>query len=108
MPGPAPRRPEAGSGADDASIACRIIGRYPPLPSRKMHLRVVLRAPGGDSVTLDTQDERWAQPWGEPDEVISGNLWALPGLVDGHAHLAQERMDFRPGDLEGAERRTAL
>jgi imidazolonepropionase-like amidohydrolase len=73
-----------------------------------MHLRVVLRAPGGDSVTLDTQDERWAQPWGEPDEVISGNLWALPGLVDGHAHLAQERLDFRPGDLEGAERRTAM
>jgi imidazolonepropionase-like amidohydrolase len=72
-----------------------------------MHLRVALRVPGGDSVTLDTQDERWVQPWGEPDEVISGDLWALPGLVDGHAHLAQDTMNFRPGDLEGAERRTA-
>jgi imidazolonepropionase-like amidohydrolase len=71
-----------------------------------MHLRVALRVPGGDSVTLDTQDERWVQPWGEPDEVILGDLWALPGLVDGHAHLAQETMNFRPGDLEGAERRT--
>jgi len=73
-----------------------------------MHLRVALRVPGGDSVTLDTQGERWVQPWGEPDEVISGDLWALPGLVDGHAHLAQETMDFAPGDLEGAELRTAM
>jgi len=72
-----------------------------------MHLRVALRVPGGDSVTLDTQDERWVQPWGEPDEVISGDLWALPGLVDGHAHLAQDTMNVRPGDLEGAERRAA-
>jgi imidazolonepropionase-like amidohydrolase len=72
-----------------------------------MHLRVALRVPGGDSITLDTQDDLWVQPWGEPDEVISGDLWALPGLVDGHAHLARATMDFRPGDLEGAERRTA-
>jgi imidazolonepropionase-like amidohydrolase len=72
-----------------------------------MHLRVALRVPGGDFVTLDTQDERWVQPWGEPDEVISGDLWALPGLVDGHAHLAQATMNLQPGDLEGAERRTA-
>lgn len=31
-------------------------------------------------------------------------MWALPGLVDAHAHLAAEEL-FEPGDIEGAARR---
>ena len=79
-----------------------IIGLSRPLPSRNMHLRVTLRVPGGEAVTYDTREGRWAEPWGDPDEMIAPGLWALPGLVDGHAHLAQATMDLRPGDLEGA------
>ena len=29
--------------------------------------------------------------------MIAAGLWALPGLVDGHAHLAQATMDLAPG-----------
>jgi imidazolonepropionase-like amidohydrolase len=66
--------------------------------------------PGGDTVTRDTRDGLWVAPWGTPDEVAPADCWALPGLVDGHAHLARETMDRLPGDLEGAEERamTAL
>ena len=39
--------------------------------------------------------------------MIAPGLWALPGLVDGHAHLAQATMDLSPGDLEGAASRAA-
>ena len=42
------------------------------------------------------------EPWGEPDEVIPSGLWALPGLVDGHAHLAQETTDLRRADHDRA------
>lgn len=72
-----------------------------------MHLRVTLRVPGGGAVTRDTGDGWWAEPWGDPDEVIGAGLWALPGLVDGHAHLAQAGMDLVPGDLEGAASRAS-
>ena len=73
-----------------------------------MHLRVTLRVPGGGAVTHDTRDRRWVEPWGDPDEVIASGLWALPGLVDGHAHLAQATMDLVPGDLEGAASRASM
>jgi imidazolonepropionase-like amidohydrolase len=73
-----------------------------------MHLRVTLRVPDGDTVTLDTADGTWADPWGVPDEVTPSDAWALPGLVDAHAHLAQETMNLRPGDLEGAARRARV
>ena len=64
--------------------------------------------PGGDTVTRDTGDGLWAAPWGTPDEVAPADCWALPGLVDGHAHLARETMDRLPGDPDGAaERATA-
>jgi imidazolonepropionase-like amidohydrolase len=73
-----------------------------------MHLRVVLRTPGGDTVTRDTRDGVWAEPWGTPEVVTPAESWALPGLVDAHAHLARETMDRLPGDLPGAERRAKL
>lgn len=73
-----------------------------------MHLRVTLRVPGGDTITRDTVDGHWADPWGVPDEVTPSDAWALPGLVDAHAHLARETMDLRPGDPEGAARRARM
>ena len=59
----------------------------------------------GDLVTRDVVDGRWAEPEGEAAEVVGEDMWALPGLVDAHAHLAAERLDYEPGDLEGALRR---
>ena len=73
-----------------------------------MHLRVALRVPGGEAVTYDTHEGRWAEPWGDPDEVIAPGFWALPGLVDGHAHLARSTVDLGPGDLEGAATSAAM
>ena len=34
-------------------------------------------------------------------------MWALPGLVDAHAHLAAAELDYQPGDLPGAKARAA-
>jgi imidazolonepropionase-like amidohydrolase len=48
------------------------------------------------------------EPWGEPDEVISSGLWALPGLVDGHAHLGQGGGETHEGGSEGAANRATM
>jgi len=37
--------------------------------------------------------------------VVGEGLWALPGLVDAHAHLAAAELVYRPGVLEGAMQR---
>jgi imidazolonepropionase-like amidohydrolase len=50
-------------------------------------------------------DGRWAEPTGDVEQTLGGDLWAVPGLVDAHAHLASARLDFEPGDLEGAMER---
>jgi imidazolonepropionase-like amidohydrolase len=43
----------------------------------------------------------WAEATNTPTETIGEGLWAIPGLVDAHAHLAGESLplDGRPGDL---------
>lgn len=41
---------------------------------------------------------------GDATQALGEGLWALPGLVDAHAHLASDEM-YKPGDLEGARRR---
>lgn len=48
---------------------------------------------------------RWEEPAGDPETIVGEDLWALPGLVDAHAHLASDQMYAQPGDLEGAQRR---
>lgn len=85
-----------------------IIGSAGQLPSGWMHLRVVLRMSGGETVTRDTHDGVWAEPWGTPDETTPADCWAVPGLVDAHAHLAREELDFAPGDLPGAKQRARM
>jgi len=64
-----------------------------------------LRTPDGDEVTRDTRDGFWAEPWGTPEQVTPERFWALPGLVDAHAHLAHGSIDLRPGDLDAARQR---
>jgi imidazolonepropionase-like amidohydrolase len=74
-----------------------------------MQLRVVLRTPNGETVTRDVRNGSWADPDAAmTDQVLGADLWALPGLVDAHAHLARESMDFGPGDLAGASRRATM
>lgn len=68
-----------------------------------MNLRAVLRSPFGEPVVRDVVAGRWSEPAGDAAEVIGEGLWALPGLVDAHAHLAAESL-VAPGagDYEGA------
>lgn len=65
-------------------------------------LRVSLRSPHGDVVERDIVDGRWAEATGAADRVLGADLWALPGLVDAHAHLASAELNYEPGDLDGA------
>ncbi len=71
------------------------------LPSLSMSMRFVLRSPFAEPVTRDVVEGKWADPGGDAAEVLGEDLWALPGLVDAHAHLASEAM-FEPGDFESA------
>ena len=50
-------------------------------------------------------DGLWAEPAANPDRVLGGGMWALPGLVDAHAHYARPSMDGEPGDPDGAAER---
>lgn len=73
-----------------------------------MSLRVSLRSPDGHVVVRDVVDGRWAEPTGTPDEELGDGLWALPGLVDAHAHLAAAELNYEPGELDGAIKRSRL
>lgn len=50
----------------------------------------------------DVVEGRWAEPSGEPDDAVGEGLWALPGLVDAHAHLASRELNTEPGVLSDA------
>lgn len=67
--------------------------------------RIEVNGVDGESVTLDVVDGCWVDPTGSADQVLGEGMWALPGLVDSHAHFAREKMDYLPGDPEGSERR---
>lgn len=69
-----------------------------------MKSRVLLRPPAAEPVTRDVVDGRWAEPSGSPDQVLGEGMWALPGLVDAHAHLASDEL-FAPSDFDGASTR---
>lgn len=69
-------------------------------------LRVVLNRPEGGRVIRDVVDGLWSEPVLEsPDTEIGGDCWALPGLVDAHAHLGGERLDYVSGTLAEAVQR---
>lgn len=71
-----------------------------------MSLRFSLRSPDGETVVRDVVDGKWAEPSGETDGSLGGDMWSLPGLVDAHAHLASAELNYEPGDLEGAIERS--
>lgn len=66
-----------------------------------MNLRAVLRPPTGAPVVRDIVDGQWREPAGAADATIGEEMWALPGLVDAHAHLASDEL-FGPSDYDGA------
>jgi len=68
----------------------------------------VLRAPDGETVVRDVEDGLWVEPSGEPAATIGDGLWALPGLVDAHAHLAAAELDYQPGVFDDAIERARL
>lgn len=57
-----------------------------------MSVRAVLRSPGGDTVVRDIVGSRWAEPSTNPSSTVGEGLWALPGLVDAHSHLAADAL----------------
>lgn len=66
---------------------------------------MTLRSPSGPVVVRDVVGDRWAEPSGEPAETVGEDLWALPGLVDAHAHLAARELNTEPGVLSDAMQR---
>jgi len=65
-------------------------------------LRVVLNHPLGDPLLRDIVDGMWAEPSRSADRTIGEGMWALPGLVDAHSHLASAHLAYEPGDFDGA------
>lgn len=72
-----------------------------------MSIRFSLRSPFGETVIRDVADGRWVEPSGDAEATIGEGMWALPGLVDAHAHLAAAELDYQPGSLDGAVERAA-
>jgi len=65
-------------------------------------MRVVLRLPGGETLVRTVVDGRWADPSGSTDSTVGERMWAIPGLVDGHAHFAAvEGVDWVTDDVSG-------
>lgn len=50
----------------------------------------------------DVADGLWAEPAGDTDSTLGEGMWALPGLVDAHSHIASAELNYQPGQLEGA------
>ena len=104
--GPAPVPPQAASNTVPRTRSLRIpgiIGREMPLPSRSMQPTVMLHAPGREPVVRGVRDGTWDEPHGGAGPDIGDGLWALPGLVDAHAHLAKKGGDHFTGGIEAAE-----
>jgi len=63
---------------------------------------VTLRSPWGPAVVRDVAQGKWVEPSGEAENVMGEGLWAIPGLVDAHAHLATRELNTEPGVLADA------
>ncbi|MCI0543545.1 MAG: amidohydrolase family protein [Actinobacteria bacterium] len=73
-----------------------------------MTIRVHITPPQGEPLVLDVAGECWVEPSGEAETTIGRDLWALPGLVDAHSHLAVARLDYGPGVFEEAIERARM
>ncbi len=65
-----------------------IIGKRGRLPSRLVSPHFSIREPGTEPVVLEVAGENWAEPAPTTGSAIGEGMWALPGLVDAHAHFA--------------------
>ncbi len=66
-------------------------------------MRFVLRPPGGEPQIRDIAHDSWAEATGSSESTFGEGLWAIPGLVDGHAHLAAiEGKDWITDGVMGA------
>ncbi len=70
-----------------------------------MRIRATLRSPWGGVTIRDAVAGVWQEPSGDADETIGVGMWAVPGLADGHAHLAAEELSTTPGVLSEAKAR---
>ncbi|CAN5802980.1 amidohydrolase family protein [soil metagenome] len=52
-----------------------------------------------------TGSGRWAEPTTVATPDLGVGLWAVPGLVDAHAHLAADRLELGPGNTDAIRRR---
>lgn len=68
-------------------------------------IRVTLRTPLGETLVRDIVEGRWAEPSGIADDAVGRGTWAIPGLVDAHAHLASGNLDLQPSVLSEAQER---
>lgn len=70
-------------------------------------MQVSLHLPGSAHTTcLDVSPAgRWDEPKGKSRADIGDGWWALPGLVDAHAHLAADRLELLPGEPDEIRRR---
>ena len=73
-----------------------------------MNMRFELTLPDGRSVQRDVVDGRWAEPERGAQETFGHGLFALPGLVDAHAHLAVEELSYGSGVLSEAIERAEM
>lgn len=67
-----------------------------------MNTRFVLQSPFGTRVERVVVDGAWQEPNGSEAEVFGAGLFALPGLVDAHAHLATAELNYQPGIYDEA------
>ena len=69
-------------------------------------MRFALRPPGGEPLIRDIQGSSWAEVSGSAESTVGDGLWAIPGLVDGHAHFAAVAgADWVTDDVAGATER---
>lgn len=61
----------------------------------------MLRSPFEETVARDIVAGKWEEPTGAAGETLGEGLWALPGLVDAHAHLASAQL-FEAGSFAEA------
>lgn len=71
-----------------------------------MKTRVHLRTPFDAEVVRDLHGKNWEEPSGDADLTIGEELYALPGLTDGHAHFAAPiGKDWKSDSLDEAKDR---
>ena len=72
-----------------------------------MKIQAQIRTPEGETLVRGIANGVWAEAFADPDVIIGEDMWATPGLVDAHSHLAGDSMPHlaSPTDLLAATRR---